>query len=515
MAKILQDEKVPIGIDIEEYLARREPDFSQFRILKKSVDARGKKTPHWVMTIEVFGPGEEPPEADFALDPISTRHRPIIIGSGPAGLFAALRLAERGVPCLIFERGSACEKRILAINRFWRYNEMNPEDNVCFGEGGAGLYSDGKLITRIKSPYIPYVMNRFVQFGAPPEIEYLSNPHVGSDKIRRLIPKIRQRLIDLGCEIHFNARVQSLLCENQRITGVELNDGRRFQSPHVVLATGHSASDIFTHLQDIGVAMEGKSFAMGLRIEHPQSWVNKVQFRGLAEHPELGAANYKLTYQNRDNKVGIYSFCMCPGGYVLSSGTEAQGVVCNGMSNYRRNSAFANAAIVVSIDHQQWFGSDTFGGLEYRAQLEHQAWQEVQNNGDQQQLPAQQLVDFLNGKKSQELRKGSSPSGHSSVPLHSLFPDGIYLELCQAFENFQKKMPGFIHPEAIVYGVESRTSCPIRITRDPHSLQSKSHPGLYPCGEGAGYAGGITSAGCDGVRVAEALCKELTSQAVT
>ena len=514
MSKEIKDLKLHVGEDLEEKLRILEPDLQSYRILKKSVDARTKQKLHWVYSVEVFRHGESPQKHSEKLDPISTKVKPIIIGTGPAGLFAAIRFAERGIPCHLFERGSPCEKRIMSINKFWRYGKMNTEDNVCFGEGGAGLYSDGKLITRIKSPHIPYVMNKFVEFGAPEEVAYLSNPHVGSDKIRRLIPKMRKYLIEQGCTFSFNTKVSEILCEDKQVIGVKTSTGEEFHSSKVILATGHSAEDMFHHLKVLEVDMTGKSFALGLRVEHPQNWVNKTQYREHSEHPELGAANYKLTYHNKREDVGVYSFCMCPGGYVLSSGTESDGIVSNGMSNFNRNSPYANAAIVISIDHDKMFKDNLFGGLEFRRHLENKAFQDVQKNNGGHKMPAQNMVDFLLGRKSKDDLKGSSPSGMSSVRLDQLFPDNIYLHLCEAFERFQKKMDGFIDGHANLYGVESRTSCPLRVERNKESFESTSHKGLYPCGEGAGFAGGITSAACDGIRIADSICEELSSQKI-
>lgn len=511
MAKTFKDIKIAIGDDLEEKLRLLDPHFSSFRILKKSVDARTKQKLHWVYSVEVFAKNEKPEALFEQPEKINSNQRPIIVGTGPAGLFAAIRLVERGIKCDIFERGSTCEKRILAINKYWRYGKLNTEDNVCFGEGGAGLYSDGKLITRIKSPHIPYVMKRLVDFGAPPEVEYLSNPHIGSNKIRRLIPKMRQYLIDQGCKIHFNTKVTEVLTQGRQVIGIKTHKNEEHHSPFVILATGHSAEDMFFHLKDKEVAMEGKSFAMGLRVEHPQRWVNKTQYREHSENPELGAANYKLAYHNRREDVGVYSFCMCPGGYVLSSGTEPNAVVCNGMSNFNRNSPYANAAIVVSIDHKKFFNENLFGGLEFRKSLEQKAFNMVQGNNGSHALPAQSMIDFLLARQSKQQLKGSSPSGLSPSRLDQLFPENLYLHLCEAFERFQKKMGGFIDGHATLYGIESRTSCPIRMTRDNESLESISHSGLYPCGEGAGYAGGITSAACDGIRVADSIVNQLSS----
>lgn len=514
MAKIIQNLEVPIDQDLEEKLQWMMPEHGPYRILRQSVDARRAHSPHFVYTIEVGEKGETLENPQFELEKVSNpKEKPLIIGTGPAGLFAALRFVERGVPCVLFERGSDSGERIKGINQYWRYGKLDPRNNVCFGEGGAGLYSDGKLITRIKSPHIPYVMNRLVRFGAPEEIQWLSNPHVGSDRIRRVIPKLREFLKSHGCEIHFNTQVTEILLEGTQTVGVRTEHGTEFKSPHVVLATGHSAEDMINHLRDIGVHLDGKSFAMGLRVEHSQAAINKIQYRNFAEHPKLGAANYKLAHHDESSGIGVYSFCMCPGGYVLSSGTEGDGIVCNGMSNYNRNSPYANAAMVVSIDHNKKFGSDVFGGMKLRRELETQAYKSVVSQGGTRELPAQNLLDFLHGpsskKGSRSLRPGSSPSGAINVRLDELFPQDMRDRLREGFEKFQHNMKGFITEEAQVYGVESRTSCPVRITRDSENLQSISHKGLYPAGEGAGYAGGITSAACDGIRIADKIIEEI------
>lgn len=512
MSKIIPNLNIGLDEDLEEKLAWMMPGHGPYRILKKSVDARKAHSPHFVYSIEVAEAGENLSKPHFEVEKISLKPgspKPIIIGSGPAGLFAALRFVEKGIPCLLFERGSESEERIKGINRFWRYGELDPRNNVCFGEGGAGLYSDGKLITRIKSPHIPYVMNRLVQFGAPEEIEYLSNPHVGSDRIRRVIPKLRDYLKQNGCEMHFNTQVTEVKMQNNQVLGITTEQGIFFQSSFVILATGHSAEDMINHLHEAGVFMEGKSFAVGLRIEHPQDSINQMQYRQHANHPKLGSANYKLAYHDHQSQIGVYSFCMCPGGYVLSSGTEADGIVCNGMSNYKRNSPFANAAIVVSIDHEKLFANDLFGGMKFRRQLEQEAFLQVKSHGHTKELPAQNLIDFIK-KKAGSVRVGSSPSGAVPIRLDMVLPDLISKKIREGLEKFDKSMPGFIHDQAQLYGIESRTSCPIRITRDADSLESVSHRGLYPAGEGAGYAGGITSAACDGVRIADQISSLLS-----
>lgn len=517
MAKIFQNVEIPVDQDLEEKLQWLAPNHGPYRILRQSVDARRSHSPHFVYSIEVADAGETLQIPQFEMEKVTfSGDRPLIVGTGPAGLFAALRFVERGVPCVLFERGSDSGERIKGINQYWRYGKLDPRNNVCYGEGGAGLYSDGKLITRIKSPHIPYVMNRLVQFGAPEEIQWLSNPHVGSDRIRRVIPKMREFLKAHGCEIHFNTQVTEILTENNQVIGVKTEQGQIFNSPHVVLATGHSAEDMINHLRDIGVHLDGKSFAMGLRIEHSQAAINRIQYRKFAEHEKLGAANYKLVHHDNEANIGIYSFCMCPGGYVLSSGTEADGIVCNGMSNYRRNSPYANAAIVVSIDHQKNFGKDIFGGMKLRRELETRMFNSVQEHGGSRELPAQNMMDFLQGpgKSARALRPGSSPSGALNIPLHDILPKDLRDRLRQGLEKFQGSMKGFITEEAQLYGIESRTSCPVRVTRHDDSLESISHAGLYPAGEGAGYAGGITSAACDGIRIAEKIIEKVSSQAV-
>ncbi|MDG0818203.1 NAD(P)/FAD-dependent oxidoreductase [Bdellovibrio svalbardensis] len=514
MSKIFNNIEIPIDQDLEEKLQYLMPEHGPYRILRQSVDARRAHSPHFVYSVEVAAKGETLSNPQFDLEKIKTpSEKPLIVGTGPAGLFAALRFVERGVPCVLFERGSDSGERMKGINQFWRYGKLDTRNNVCFGEGGAGLYSDGKLITRIKSPHIPYVMNRLVKFGAPEEIQWLSNPHVGSDRIRRVIPKLREFLKANGCEIHFNTQVTEILTEGKQVVGVRTEHGTEFKSPHVILATGHSAEDMINHLHELGVHLDGKSFAMGLRIEHSQADINKIQYRQFSEHPKLGAANYKLADHDDETGIGVYSFCMCPGGYVLSAGTEADGLVCNGMSNYNRNSPYANAAIVVSIDHNKLFGNDTFGGMKLRRELETNAFKAVQSAGGTRELPAQNLMDFLGGtskKGPRALRPGSSPSGALNIRLDELLPKHMTTRIREGLEKFNRNMKGFVVEDAQVYGIESRTSCPVRVTRDNETLESISHPGLYPAGEGAGYAGGITSAACDGIKIAEKIIAKLS-----
>ena len=511
MSRKITNLELELDQDLEEQLQWLAPNFSHYEILKKSVDAR-RGRPKFIYSVEVFEQGESVPQKHFELDRLSKfSSAPVcIVGAGPAGLFAALRLLERGIPCRMFEQGEPTEKRIFSITKFWRNGTLNERSNVGFGEGGAGLFSDGKLITRIKSPHIPYVMRRLVEGGAPEEIEYLSNPHVGSDKIRRVIPVLRKRLLELGLDLRFNTKVTRLKLSNGKVSGLELESGEIIDCEHLILATGHS-SDIFSELHAKEVKMEGKSFAVGLRMEHPQTEINRMQYREYAEHPKLGSANYKLAYTKKPEGLGVYSFCMCPGGYVLSSGTEKDGLVSNGMSNFNRNSPFANAAIVLSVDFEKNFSGDLFGGMKYRRSLEQRAFQMVGENGGTKELPAQKLFDFLEGSQSREIAKTSSPSGAIRAPLHELFDGKFHGLFREALEKFNRQMKGFVSENAVLFGVETRTSCPIRIPRG-EDMQSLSHQGLYPTGEGAGYAGGITSAACDGIRVADAIYESARSQ---
>jgi uncharacterized FAD-dependent dehydrogenase len=512
MSRTLRNIELGIDESLEEHLAWLAPGFGDFRIVRQSIDARRRHKPHMVYTIEVFAKGEAIGRAPIAIAKVPYKGLPVVIvGAGPAGLFAALRLSERGIPCILLEQGSVTEKRVIAIGKFWRRGDFDPLNNVGFGEGGAGLFSDGKLITRIKSEHIPYVMQRLVQFGAPKEIEYLSNPHVGSDRIRRVIPKIRAHLAALGCQIRFDSKVSEILLNGSQVSGVQLSTGEKIPCERLILACGHSSEDMFHHLRELGVKMEGKSFAVGLRIEHPQAYINEIQFREYKDHPKLGAANYKLAYHDKDDKTGVYSFCMCPGGYVLSCTTDGKGVVSNGMSNFGRGSKFANAAVVVTVDHQKSFGEDLFGGLKFRAEIEAAGLELVRAAGGGHQLPAQNLMDFLNGRKG-KAGDTSCPSGVVAARLDQLMGDDFKKHFVAGLNNFERGMKGFVSDKAQLHGVESRTSCPIRIPRDATTFQSVSHSGLYPTGEGAGYAGGITSAACDGIRVAEAITADVSAK---
>lgn len=504
--------KLDFDQDLEFYLNKNFPGFEDFRIHNKALDARGAnrgKKPIYNYKVEIIYPGEKFSAYQEQFSTLGDfKEKPIIVGAGPAGLFCALRLAEYGIKSIVIERGDRAHNRMKHIARFWRYNEFDKDNNVCFGEGGAGLFSDGKLITRIKSPYVQYVMNKFVDFGAPPETAYVSNPHLGSNKIRGLIKKITDHLKGKGCEIYYNVKVDEILFDETQARGVKLSDGRMLESNNIVLATGHSAKEIYRHLKDKEVKMVPKDFAVGVRVEHRRELIDFLQY-GRFVHENLGAARYKLTYHNKDNDKGTYSFCMCPGGYVLSSGTDEDGIVVNGMSNFARNSPWSNSALVVSVQADKDFSTeDVLNGHYFQRDIEKKAYEASVEHAEGKQVPTQRLKDFLEGRVSKDLPKTSCPSGIFSHSLDTVFPEFIAKGLREGLDSFDKKMPGFINNDAILMAPETRTSAPVTIKRSRATFESESHKGLYPCGEGAGYAGGITSAAVDGVKVAMAMIRK-------
>lgn len=500
--------------DIEVVLKEKFPTFTDYRVRSKSLDARGAqrgKKPKYNYSIEVIFSGERFDHFEETFQSLGEfSRRPIIVGAGPAGLFCALRLLEYGVKSIIIERGERANRRMLGIAKFWRYGEFNSENNVCFGEGGAGLYSDGKLVTRVKSPYVQYVMNKLVDFGAPEDTAYLSNPHLGSNKMRAIITKLSDYLVNNGCEVSYNTRVEKILTESScnNVSGVLLSDGREIISDNVVLATGHSARDVYRHLQSIDVDMKAKNFAVGIRIEHPREEINRFQYGKFSGREELGTARYRLSHDNKVTNRGTYSFCMCPGGYVLSAGTEADGIVINGMSNFSQNAPWSNSALVVTVKDGIDFDSskNILAGIDFQRSIESKAYLKSKEISSGKHLPASKLFDFMDGKKGDgtDLRT-SSPSGAFNTDFDDILPEFITSSLREAMVKFDEKMKGYLSKNALVMAPETRTSAPVTIVRDRESLESTSHIGLFPCGEGAGYAGGITSAAVDGVKVAMSL----------
>lgn len=516
MSKLVQFQ-LDFDQDLEFYLNKTYPGFADYRIISEALDARGAnrgKKPINNYNIELIYPGESFKTFEEKFHKVKDfKTTPIIVGAGPGGLFCALRLLEYGIPSILIERGDRAHNRMKHIAKFWRYGEFDPENNVCYGEGGAGLFSDGKLITRIKSPYVQYVMNKLVEFGAPPETAYTSNPHLGSNKIRALINKITDYLLSKGCKIHYNTRVDELIYskDNSKIEGVVLNNGTKIYSEYVVLATGHSAKEMYFHLKDNKVALKAKDFAVGVRVEHQRSLVDFIQYGKFSKN-ELGAARYKLTHQIKSSEKGVYSFCMCPGGYVLSSGTDADGIVVNGMSNYARNSHWSNSALVVTVRAKEDYSiDDVLGGHYFQHAIEKKAFEASKEIASGKEIPSQTLTDFLDNSTKSLLPKTSCPSGIFSYDLRRILPDFVHNGLHEGLLNFDKKMPGFVSKDAILLAPETRTSSPVTILRNRQTYESESHIGLYPCGEGAGHAGGITSAAVDGVKIAMSLIAKETN----
>jgi uncharacterized FAD-dependent dehydrogenase len=437
------------------------------------------------------------------------RERPIVIGFGPGGLFAALILAQQGYRPIVLERGREVRQRTQDTWGLWRRNTLDPISNVQFGEGGAGLFSDGKLYSQIKDPrYLGRkVMQEFVRAGAPAEILYVSKPHIGTFRLTGVVSSMRREIISLGGEVRFERRVIDLLIENGRVEGVMLESGEVLHSRHVVLALGHSSRDTFRMLERRGVFMEAKPFAIGFRIEHPQSMIDKVRLGRFAGHPALGAADYKLVH-HASNGRSVYSFCMCPGGTVVAATSEPERVVTNGMSQYSRNERNANAGIVVGIDPVQDYPGGVLAGIALQERLESKAYD---LGGRNYCAPAQLVGDFLRGQASKALGdvEPSYKPGVQLCDLAEALPEYAITAIREALPAFGREIRGFDRLDAVLTGIESRTSAPLRITRDPQHLQSRNVRGLYPCGEGAGYAGGILSAAVDGIKVAEAVAANL------
>ncbi len=504
-----------------------EADLLDFTVFKRSYDARKKNsTITFVYIIDVSVRNEaavlkrfagDPhirPAPDTSYHPVARApsplfERPIVIGFGPCGLFAALLLAQMGFKPIVLERGRDVRRRTQDTWALWRKNTLTPESNVQFGEGGAGLFSDGKLYSQIKDPkfYGRKVMSEFVRAGAPDNILYVSKPHIGTFRLTGVVAKMREEIIALGGEVRFESKVTDVSIDSGRIEGVTLANGETLRSRHVVLALGHSARDTFRMLHARGVHVEAKPFALGFRIEHPQSLIDQARLGKYAGHPELGAADYKLVHHAKNGRA-VYSFCMCPGGTVVAATSEPERVVTNGMSQYSRNERNANAGIVVGINPEQDFPGGPLAGVELQERLESVAYE---LGGSDYCAPGQLVGDFVRGVPSTAFGD-VEPSYQPGVRLGDLAPSlpAYAIEaIREALPAFGKQIRGFDRHDAVLTGIETRTSSPVRITRDADTLQSLNVRGLYPCGEGAGYAGGILSAGVDGIRIAEAVAKSI------
>lgn len=481
----------------------------QWQVLKRSVDAR-QRTIKINLRLLIIAPGEEfQPWFTPRLFPVlSNAKTTVVIGAGPAGLFAALQLIEKGIKPIVVERGKDVQARRRDLAAIHKEHKVNPDSNYCFGEGGAGTYSDGKLYTRsTKRGDVRKILETLVEFGASESILQEAHPHIGTNKLPKIIAAIRNKIIELGGEVHFNSKLTDFIIENNTIIAAQINGEQLIKADAFLLATGHSARDIFHLLKNKNIAIEFKPFALGVRAEHPQRIIDNVQYHCDDRGPYLPPAAYNLVHQARLKSV--YSFCMCPGGIVAPCATEQEEVVTNGWSPSKRNNPWANSGIVVPVDWEDVKPFHQYGelaGLAFQAQVEKLCWEAA---GKTQRVPAQRMIDFVEGKLSASLPECSYQPGLVSARLDLILPPYIVKTLQEGFMAFGKKMKGYYTNEAVLVAPESRTSSPIRI---PRTIETLAHPeilNLFPCGEGAGYAGGIVSAAIDGEKVADKIAELL------
>lgn len=482
----------------------RRNDIIDWRIRKRSIDAR-RKPVKLNLQIELYHTQQDKKElCKFIAQDVSNKNEVAIIGLGPAGLFAALRAVEAGLKPIIFERGKDVRERRRDLAAINKEHIVNPESNYCFGEGGAGTYSDGKLYTRSKKRgNVLKALEWFTHFGADQDILVEAHPHIGTNKLPKIISAMRTAIIDAGGEVHFNSKLTDLTISDGNITGITINDAQIYTFKNVILATGHSARDIFYLLHKRDIKIESKPFAIGVRVEHQQALINHIQYHGDSDNPYLPPASYALVEQV--DGMGVYSFCMCPGGIIAPCATEQEEVVTNGWSPSKRNNPYANSGIVVSVspeDLPNYKPNDPFVCLDFQKKVERDCWEAA---GRTQKVPAQRMQDFINGKVSEDFPKTSYQPGITSVDLNQVLPPLLSKRLKKAFVAFGKKMKGYNSNDAVLHAPESRTSSPILIPRDSQTLQHIEVNGLYPCGEGAGYAGGIISAAIDGINCVDAI----------
>jgi uncharacterized FAD-dependent dehydrogenase len=508
----LGEEKLDLARPLSQALGGKPHDYSDVVLERRSLDARHKGAIRFLVALSFetqrdfadmeLSPGLKlepaPPLSPYLVAPAPRKSRVVIVGSGPAGTFCALRLLDYGIEPIILERGPAMSERVQCINELWQHGKLNPEANSQFGEGGAGTFSDGKLTTRIGHPATRYVLETFVNYGANPRILYLAKPHVGTDVIRKCSVLIRKAAETRGVRYRWKSKLTDIHFENGNVKAAVLQDGEEIPCDAIVLAPGHSARDTFEMLHRHAVAMRQKPFAMGVRVEHPQDFIDRNQYGPSKGHSSLPPADYKLVCNLGLNRAA-YSFCMCPGGEVIQCASEEGGVVVNGMSNEKRDSGFANSGLVAKVTTAD-FGSDhLLGGMYFQRTWEQKAFKAA---GETYGAPATSVVDFMRMKGSGKLPRTSFRPFAVPSDIRLCLPEFVQEQLRGALPVFDKKIHGFASSEALLIAIESRTSSPIQLLRGEDG-QSVSHQGLYPCGEGAGFAGGITSAAVDGIRVAE------------
>jgi len=482
-------------------------DIAGIRILKKSLDAR-KQPIKFNLLVEVYIQEELPP-LSFDFDFKDVHHAPhaIIVGAGPAGLFAALKLIEGGIKPIIIERGKNVKERRRDLAQITRFNTVNPESNYCFGEGGAGTYSDGKLYTRsTKRGDVHRILKLLVKHGADERILYEAHPHIGTNKLPHIITAIRETIEHFGGEVRFNSKLTDILLNGDEVIGVEVNHAEKFKSQQLILATGHSARDIFELLHQKSIAIEAKPFALGVRIEHPQALIDQIQYKCEVRDEYLPPASYSIVNQSLGH--GVFSFCMCPGGIIAPAATAPGEIVVNGWSPSKRNNAFANSGLVVSVqmnDLKQYHQFGPLAALKFQQSVEQKCFEATQSL----QAPAQRVADFVNEKPSVQLPDCSYLPGIQSHALHEILPSFVSASLKDALTTFGKKLKGYVTNEAVMVATESRTSSPVRIPRNKETFDHTQIKGLYPCAEGAGYAGGIVSAAIDGENCANQVLRVL------
>jgi len=515
MALLLRDLTLAIPVDesllpleTARFLGVKAESLEDFRIVRRSIDARKKSRIRKVFSVEFTCANEGallqkhtsgrlekvPVAAKVVLSQVNIAHHVLVIGMGPTGLFAAKRLAESGVRVTLIDRGRPVEQRVKDVESFWTSGQFDAVSNVQFGEGGAGTFSDGKLTTRLNHPQRLAVLETLVACGAPAEILIEARPHIGTDRLRKVVVNFRKHLVELGVDVRFESCLTNFDVHHGRISGGVLNGEELLNCDSMLLAPGHSARDTYLMLDRNRVQLDAKGFAVGVRVEHPVELINQIQYGKFAS--QLPTADYTLRYNDEESGRGVYSFCMCPGGEVVNAASEPDGLVVNGMSRMARSGEYSNSALVVTVGPQDW-GGTALGGMYFQQQWERQAFSAA---GATFMAPAQNLMAFTG--RGQGAVNSSCRPGVVETELREVLPDFVYHGLRSAMPHFDRKMKGFLTSEAVLIGVETRTSAPLRIARN-ESGESVSHPGLFPAGEGAGYAGGIMSAAFDGLRAAD------------